>query len=173
MKTTSIIAIAISIFALATAVSAQKKPKFTSIYTSMGAGCKVLKGGEGQDDAKVCQGPGGYQVRIYSAAEATFINAEKKGTDESTPIVNVGLDFNETKVKLEWRLANGKPFAVIIRIPKYDGRTDDKPGMGKVIGEELFVSGIGEWEFISESFDAKKPNANAKARAAADRGYLP
>lgn len=171
MKTTRFIVIAISIFVLAAAVSAQKKPKFTSVYTSMGAGCKVLRGGEGQDDAKVCQGPGGYQVRIYSAAEATFINAEKKGTDESYPIVNVGLDFNESKVKLEWRLANDKPFAVIIRVPKYDGRTDDKPGMGKVIGEELFVSGIGDKEFIAESFDAKKPDANAKARAAADKGY--
>lgn len=173
MKTTRSIALVLSILAFAAAVSAQKKPKFTSTYSSLGAGCKVLKGGEGQDDAKICQGPGGYQVRVYSSADATFINAEKKGTDESSPIVNVGLDFNESKVKLEWRLANGKPFAVIIRVPTYDGRTDEKPGMGKVIGEELFVSGIGEWEFISETIDAKKPNANAKARAAADKAYMP
>ncbi len=173
MKTTRFIAIAISIFALSTAVSAQKKPKFTSVYTSLGAGCKVLKGGEGQDDASLCKGPGGYQIRIYSSASMTHINAEKKGTDESTPIVNVGLEFNPSKVKLEWRLANGKPFAVIIRIPKYDGRTDEEPGVGKVIGEELFVSGIGDYEFISVSIDAKTPNANAKARAAADKGYMP
>ncbi len=173
MRPTRLIAITLLTFALALAASAQRKPKFTSTYTSLGVGCKVLKGGDGQDDAKLCKGPGGYQVRVYASAEATFINAEKKGTDESSPIVNVGLDFNESKVKLEWRLANGKPFAVIIRVPIYDGRTDDKPGMGKVIGEELSVSGIGQYEFISESIDVKTRNANIKARAAADKGYMP
>lgn len=173
MKTTKLIAIVVLIFTFAAAAIAQKKPVFTSTYTSMGTGCKILRGGDGQDDAKLCQGPGGYQVRIYSSASMAHINAEKKGTDESYPIVNVGLDFNESKAKLEWRLANGKPFAVIIRVPKYDGRTDEEPGVGKVIGEELFVSGIGDYEFISESIDAKKPNANAKARVAADRGYKP
>lgn len=173
MKTTRSIAIIAFIVALAAAVAAQKKPTFTSVYTSLGSGCKILRGGDGQDDAKLCPGPGGYQVRIYSSATMTHINAEKKGIDESYPIVNVGLDFNESKVKLEWRLANGKPFAVIIRVPKYDGRTDDEPGVGKVIGEELFVSGIGDYEFISVSIDAKKPNANARARAAADKGYMP
>ncbi|HMT07713.1 MAG TPA: hypothetical protein PKA82_06885 [Pyrinomonadaceae bacterium] len=173
MRSTKFITIAVLVFAFAAAVSAQKKPVFTSAYTSLGTGCKDLKGGEGQDDAKLCPGVGGYQVRVYSSAEALFINAEKKGTDESSPIVNVGLDFNESKVKLEWRLANGKPFAVIIRVPTYDGREDDEPGMGKKIGEELFVSGIGNWEYISESVSTKTPNANVKARSVADRAYQP
>lgn len=173
MKTTKSIVIVLSILAFAVAVSAQKKPVFTSTYTNLGSGCKVLKGGDGQDDASLCKGPAGYQVRIYASAMMTHINAEKKGTDESYPIVNVGLEFNESKVKLEWRHANGKPFAVIIRVPKYDGRTDEQPGQGKIIGEELIVSGIGDYEFINAAIDVKTPNANAKARAAADKGYKP
>lgn len=169
MRNTKLITIALLIFAFAAAVSAQKKPVFTSAYTSLGKGCKVLKGGEGQDDAKLCPGVGGYQVRVYSSATMTHLTAEKKGSDESTPLVNAGLDWNESKVRLEWRLANGRPFAVIIRIPKYENR--DGEGVGKRVGEDLFVSGIGKWEFINEAIDAKTPNANAKARAAADKGY--
>lgn len=167
------IAIAALTFAFAAAGVAQKKPTFTSAYTSLGAGCKVVKGGEGQDDAKVCPGVGGYQVRIFSSAAETNIVAEKKGSDESSPLVIVGLDFDESKTKLEWRLANGKPFAVIIRVPKYDGREDDVPGPGKVIGEELFVSGVGNWEYIYEAINAKTRNANVKARQAADKAYSP
>lgn len=171
MRSIKIIAIAVLIFAFATAVSAQKKTVFTSTYSSMGAGCKVLKGGEGQDDAKLCPGPAGYQIRIYSSVAETYIAAEKKGTDESTPVAVVGLDYNESKVKLEWRHANGKPFAIIIRMPKYELRTDGEPGPGKKVGEILLVSGIGDFEFITEEIDAKKPGANIKARAAADRAY--
>lgn len=166
MKTTKFIALAVSVFALAVAVSAQKKTTFTSTYTSLSA-CKELKGSNGTDPAYICKGPGGYQLRIYSSATMTHIAAELK--DESYPIANVGFDWNQDKAKAEWRLANGKPFAIILRIPKYADRTGET--VGKKIGEELFVSGIGEWEFISEAIDAKKANANAKARAAADKGY--
>lgn len=166
MKTIKFIAIFVAILALAAVVSAQKKPTFTSTYTNLSA-CKELKGSEGTDPAYICKGPGGYQLRIYSSAMMTHINAELK--DESYPIANVGFDWNQDKAKVEWRLANGKPFAIIMRIPKYKDRTGES--VGKKIGEELFVSGIGEWEFISESVDAKKPNANAKARAIADKGY--
>lgn len=162
-------AVAIGVFSLG--LSAQKKTTFTSTYTNLGTGCKTLKGGDGQDDASLCNGPGGYQVRIYSSAMMVHINAEKKGTDETYPIVNVGLEFNQREVRLEWRHANGKPFAVIIRVPKYDGRTDEQFGQGKIIGEELIVSGIGDYEFINASIDVKTPKANAKARAAADKGY--
>lgn len=169
MRNTKLITIAVLIFAFAAAVSAQKKPVFTSAYTSLGTGCKVLKGGDGQDDAKLCPGVGGYQIRIYSSATMTHLNAEKKGSDESTPLVNVGLDWNESKVKLEWRLANGKPFAVIIRVPKYADR--DGESVGKKFGEELFISGLADHEFLSESVDVKTRNANVKARAVADKAY--
>jgi len=171
MKTNRFIAIVVLTVAFVVTASAQKKPKFTSTYSSMGAGCKVLKGGEGQDDAKVCPGPAGYQIRISPAVAEVQITAERKGTDESTPVAVVGLDYDESKVKLEWRHANGKPFAIIIRMPKYELRQDGEPGPGKKVGEILLVSGIGDFEFITEEVNAKKPGANVKARAAADKAY--
>lgn len=170
MRSTKMITIAVLVLAFAVTVSAQKKPVFSSSYTNLST-CKELGGQEGTDPAYVCRGPGGYRLRIYSSATMTHITAEKG--DESTPVANVGFDWAQNKARAEWRLANGKPFAVILRIPKYDGRTDDEPGVGKKIGEELFVSGIGDWEFINGSVDAKTPNANVKARQIADKGYQP
>jgi len=42
---------------------------------------------------------------------------------------------------VEWRLANGKPFAVIMRDYKYAG-DDLCSTSGKVIGESLIVKGL-------------------------------
>ncbi len=157
---------------LAFNVAAQKKPVFTSTYTSLtGKACKILRGHEGQDDAKLCQGSGRYQVRIYSAATSTYIVAELKGSDESYGFGKVSLAFNESHAKVEWRLADGKPFAAILRLPTYaDSGTDD--GMpGKVIGQELVVIGLKGHDQLAETIDAKTSNANQKARDLADAGF--
>src|SRR6266404_6494815 len=150
-----------------------KKPQtvFDSAYTNLGKGCKTLKGHGGTDDASLCEGVGGYRVRIYSSAAATHIVAERKGSDDSFPIATVGLDFNETKGKIEWRTAGGKPFAVIMRIPKYGPTSDDSPYIGKLIGEELVVVGLKNFERLGSSVDAKKAGANLEARAIADKAY--
>lgn len=171
MKTFKLIAIAALTVTFAGAVAAQKKTTFTSRYTSMGATCKVQKGGDGQDDTKVCPGTAGYQIRISTSAAEMNILADKLGTDESYSVAVVGLEFNESKARLEWRLANGKPFAIIIRIPKYNGREDDVPGPGKIIGQELLVSGIGDYDYIYATVNARSANPNVKARAAADKAY--
>lgn len=152
-------------------VSAQKTT-FTSSYTSLGGkACKFYPGGDGQDGMSLCKGPGGYQVRIYSSATMTHINAELKGTDDSFSLASVSLGFNESKAKIEWRLASGKPFAAIFRVPKYAEPADSGMGLSKVIGEELVIIGLKGHETLSTSIDGKTPNANVKAREAADGGY--
>ena len=144
---------------------------FDSAYTNLGKGCQVLKGHGGIDDASLCEGVGGYRIRIYSSAAATHIVAERKGSDDSFPIATVALDFNETKGKIEWRTAGGKPFAVIMRVPKYGPTSDDSPYIGKLIGEELVVVGLKNFENLGSSVDAKKTGANLEARAIADKAY--
>jgi hypothetical protein len=63
-------------------------------------------------------------------------------------------DFQE---KVEWRLADKRPFAVIYRSA----------------GELLLVKGLEGFPQIDASIDARKePQANERARAAADTGYL-
>ena len=154
---------------IAATVAAQTR--FTSVYTSLSQGCKRLKGENGSDGAITCDGVAGYQVRTFWSAAATFINAELKGTDETFNLATLDLDFDDSKTRIEWRLANGKPFAAIIRVPKYGPRKTSDLYFGEVVGEELIVRGLKGHEKISGQVDAKTANANAKARAIADKGY--
>ena len=156
---------------LPAAVSAQTR--FTSMYTSLSQGCKTLKGENGTDDAFICGGATGYQIRIFSSAAAMFINAELKATDETFNLATLDLDFDESKRRVEWRLADGKPFAAIIRVPKYGPPKTSDLYFGEVVGEELLVRGLKGHEKISGQVDAKTPNANEKARKLADEAYTP
>ena len=67
-------------------------------------------------------------------------------------------------------MANGKPFAVIMRVYEYGGNDLCATG-GKIIGESLIVKGLKGYEQIDGTVDVKTPNANAKARDLADKGY--
>lgn len=169
IKLSLIIGTLIAISALG--VSAQKTTKFTSSYTNLdGKACKFYEGGDGQDGLTICRGPGKYQVRIYSSATMTHIVAELKGTDESYLLANVSLGFNQRKSNVEWRLANGLPFAAIFRSPTY-GEPDEFGAPGKKTGEELHVIGLKGHENIEATIDAKTPTANVKARETADGNY--
>ena len=168
IKPSLIIAVMIAISAVC--VSAQKTTKFSSVYTNLnGKACKFYPGGDGQDGMSLCKGPGKYQVRIYSSATMTHIVAELNGSDEGYALANVSLDFNQTKSNVEWRLANGVPFAIIFRAPTYGEPTDMGPG--KKTGEELHVIGLKGHDDIEATIDAKTPNANVKAREAADSKF--
>ena len=157
--------------ALASASAQQRATRFTSVYTSLGAGCKILRGQGGTDDAKLCGGPGGYQVRVYSSAMTTEIAAELKGSDGNFHVASASLAFNESRSRVEWRLANGKPFALIMRVPTYADRTDGEGGFGKQTGDALAVVGLKGYESLTTSIDARTPGANVRAREAADKGY--
>lgn len=156
-------------------VLAQKAPaatSFTSVYTSLSKLCKTLKGGDGQDDAYICRGAGNYQVRVYYSAAATQINAEIKGKDDSVSLGMLNMDFDLNKSTLEWRMANGKPFAIIMRQPVYAEAVADGEYFGKVIGQKLMVIGlVGYEDSIKGEVDAKTPGANVKARELADDAY--
>ena len=170
MKITNLLFASAALFIVSIAATAQTAPRFTSAYTSLGAGCKILRGEGGTDDASLCRGLAGYQIRIYGSAAAVHIAAEKKGTDTSISLATLNTDFDERKTRLEWRLANGKPFAIIMRVPKYGESTPEDPYFGKVIGQELIVRGLPGYE-IDLTVDASDPRANGKARQLADRAF--
>jgi hypothetical protein len=148
----------------------QRRVRFSSVYTDFKRGCKTLQGGNGSDNAYLCRGAGRYKVRIYYSAAATHLAAELTGTDKFTPIATLDLRFDYTKTRVEWRLANGKPFAVIYRVPRY---AEPKEGeyFGKVIGQRLAVIGLGNVD-INETIDARSRTANVRAREMADKAYL-
>jgi len=173
MKTRIFLFGAIAILSVASSISAQgkKAPKFTSVYTDLKTTCRSYDGSNGSDGYSICKGPAPYQVRIYYSAATTQINAERKGKDDHFGIATAALDLKWDRSKLEWRLAGGKPFAVIMRIDKY-GKPADGEYFGKVIGQELVVTGLLGFESLKTSIDAKTTGANSLAREAADSEYL-
>lgn len=167
----------LALFALFSAgsVYAQKTPaatKFSSRYTNLDKDCKTLRGGDSQDDAYDCKGVGGYRMYVGSSAAALSISVTTPVTEDPIQIAMQDFDWDQTKIKVEWRLADGKPFAVIIRTFKYSGdKANDYDYWGKKTGEELRIVGLKGFENIDFTVDAKTPDANVKARELADNGY--
>jgi hypothetical protein len=122
---------------------------------------------QGSDIPTRCKGPGGYDIYIYYSACASFITAVKG--DESISLSMQAVNWKQKTV--EWRLANGKPFAVIMRDYEYSG-DDLCTTDGKITGESLIVKGLMGYEHIDGTVDVKTtPNPNVKAREIADMGY--
>lgn len=153
-------------------VAAQGATSFSSVYSSLtncGSGMTKKEEREaekhGSDIPSRCKGFGGYVVDIsYSACSSNF--SLTKG-DENIPLGMQAIDYKQKTI--EWRLANGKPFAIIMRSYEYAGN-DQCPTGGKVTKESLVVTGLKGFE-IAETVEAKTPNANLKARELADKGY--
>jgi hypothetical protein len=80
----------------------------------------------------------------------------------------------DVKRKIEWRLADGKPFAVIFRVDQSTEGVDPaemwRPENKR--GEFLLVKGLKGYEHIDFAVDARSRDANAQARDMADRAYL-
>ena len=151
----------------------QANPVFSSSYTDLtrcGSGMTKKEEREaekhGQDIPTLCKGYDGYSVSIdYSACASSF--RITKGEED----ISLGMQSVGWKQKtVEWRMANGKPFAVIMRFYEYEG-DDLCASNGKIKSESLMVRGLKGFEHIEESVDARTPNANVKARELADKGF--
>ncbi len=153
--------------------SSQRAPVFTSQYTTLtkcGSGMTKKEEREaeknGSDIPSKCKGLDGYSVDIsYSACSSNF--SLRRG-DENISLGMQAIDWKQKTI--EWRLADGKPFAVIMRVYEYAGN-DLCSTAGKIKSESLTVQGLKGYEHIEESVDARMPNANVKARELADKGY--
>ena len=155
-----------------TPVSVQAATRFSSVYTALtkcGSGMTKKEEREaeknGSDIPTVCKGYGGYNVDIsYSACSSSF--SLVRGEES----ISLGMQaINWTQKTVEWRLANGKPFAIIMRQYEYAGNAQCATD-GKITSESLIVRGLKGYE-IDETVDAKTPNANGKARELADKRY--
>ena len=148
--------------------------RFTSAYTALtkcGSGMtkKEEKEAEenGSDIPTRCKGYGGYSVYIYYSACSSNFSLEKG--EENISLGMQAMDWKQKTV--EWRLANGKPFAIILRVYEYAGN-DQCATDGKITGESLMVKGLKGYEHIDETVSVKgTPNPNLKARELADKGY--
>lgn len=158
----------------ATRVAAAQRPiRFSSAYTTLtncGSGMTKKEEREaeqqGSDIPTRCKGQGGYDVYIYYSACASIFTLTKG--EESIALATQAVSWKQKTV--EWRMANGKPFAVIMRVYDYSG-DDLCTGNGKTTGSSLIVKGLKGYE-IDETVDTKStPNPNVKARELADAAY--
>ena len=151
-------------------------PKFSSAYTDLKTQCKPIAEGEAQgDDTPLrCKGYGGFEIRIDFSAASSHLRVQPTGdrTEESIDLAAQPLDYDARR-KIEWRLADGKPFALILRVEKSKEGVDPaemwRPE--NKTGEFLLVKGLKGYEHISFEVDVKTRDANAKARELADGAY--
>jgi hypothetical protein len=150
----------------------QARTRFSSRYSALtkcGSGLtkKEEKEAEehGSDIPTRCKGFGGYDVYISYSACTSMITLDRG--EESLMLATQAVDWKQKTV--EWRMANGKPFAVIMREYEYAG--DDQCATSKIIGESLIIKGLKGYETIDATVKKGTPNPNLKARQIADKGY--
>ena len=158
--------------------------KFSSVYTDLNRDCKSAltrreereAEARGTDIPERCKGYGGYYVEVGYSAMASDLRIYKQGSDDPIGLGMFPLNFVDDKGrKIEWRMAEGKPFAVIIRVPEYGGEgtsSDDIWDPKNKTGESLRVRGLKGYEYIESKIDAKTPDANVRAREIADNAFL-
>lgn len=132
---------------------------FSSAYTDTTKDCK------GQEPTFTCKGYGNYRVVIGVGGVFSGARVESTKSDYSLSIAeHQSVGWNP---KIEWRMADGKPFAVILRVDINDENAD----IPKKTGESIIIKGLQGYETIDQSIDAKTPRANEKAREIADSGF--
>lgn len=152
--------------------------KMTSVYTNTQTDCKAESKVEADEVPFICKEVGEFRLRIIPAgAQAEMLEIVNKEGETVASLGNVGYGYTTTtKRMLEWRMANGKPFAVIFRVFTYDEQkaTDagDNPYLLKYkTGEKLLVRGLTGYSQIDFEVDGKDKNANVKAQNLADSNF--
>ncbi|MCH8330678.1 MAG: hypothetical protein IH946_04745 [Bacteroidetes bacterium] len=129
----------------------------------------------GSDGWEECKGKGNYKIHIYydhygdRIAHVLDIDGEFM-TDLVASDCGMRQNYGE---KLEWRFADGEPFACIIRVHCFDQEEKEKGELEFYnLNEYLLVRGLQGYVYINTDVDVKKnPNANEVARSIADKGY--
>ena len=139
-----------------------------SVYTSIGEKyCRTLKSAEAGDDGfeARCPGTGGYKLLLSEGdlrQNLTIITP--KGKEHSLELWNVvSSGFSSIGPKLEWRLANAKPVALILRY----NTSEDAEAPNKNTSY-LAVAKITATEICVTDKISPGPKANEDARRAAD-----
>ena len=149
-----------------------KTPVFTSIYLNIGGKlCKQI-----EEEVFGCRPIGGYRIMTayHSLLEQVWIETVGGKEVARIPSIEAG-QFTRNIGKIEWRLANGKPFAVIARFAVISGDeveankdlTDDYSKFPQI----LVIKGLTGNEQIDFEIDAKTSDANTKARDLTDTNY--
>jgi len=145
---------------------------FSSTYTYLSKECKWAYPesdlAEGQDNALVCNGFGKYHIYIYFSAMDSHLSIRLKGNPDKVIFNPAVRGINDKEGVVEWRKANGNPFAIIVRSKEYSNPEEGS----KLIKESLIIRGLEQYSGISGSVSLRNnKHANEEARKLADDGY--
>jgi len=159
---------------LATGAWAASKLQFSSRYSDLEKDCKLESTAPDPtagDTPLHCSDVGNYEVSIYFSATRECLSLIRKGPPlDKYETVMPGICDKAVRRKLEWRMVNGKPFAIIFRQRQWRTNTN---GNEDQVGEKLLVKGLAGFQQLDEAVDTMKdPQANETARRKADDFYL-
>jgi hypothetical protein len=147
---------------------------FGSSYTSTAPkDCRVRSAGNGVDDStiRVCPGKAGLVVVVSEddLRETVSVGRNRAAADKEPAAQARFGPFNSTTTTVEWRAANGKPFAIIQRWHIADNSDADKDGR-PIAKPMLVVTRLPPGPVCHVAYvDAlANPNPNELARKAAD-----
>ena len=171
----TIVAGTLTLFAASAALVLQSSAEtIGSSYTSTAPkDCRVKSAGNGVDDStiRVCPGKNGLIVLISEddLREAVSVGRNRVGASKEPAAQSWFGPFNSTTNAVEWRSANGRPFAIIQRWHIADGTDPDKQGRPNTKAM-LIVTRLPPGPVCHVAYvDAiANPNANELARKAAD-----
>lgn len=150
--------------------------EFSSVYTQLDdTTCSAVKNVIDKDEAPlICHGYGDYMIfveehgvfpRFYIGREIS----EKLDDWSASDFPSFAQNSTGWNMVIEWRLADGEPFACIVRskIDRSLINPDEKGLTDKFVVKNL--KGFGPIEITIDASDTK--NANIAARNAADSGF--
>ncbi len=186
-------AVFMMVLSAAANTSAQTKEiKFTSAFSPLptlaAKNCKTDDAylSEGDDFGKVCPGNGKYKLLISGFGSQINYGAVIPKTDFAVyffPLETGAAqkferaDLYREKIvgQIEWRLADGVPFAAVIRAQFYKNKGGAKAGKNSAVkvGEFVFVRGLKDFEDLQEDLETAQTAFNPieQAHKIADEFY--
>jgi len=174
-STVTIVAGTLTLFAASAALVLQSNAEtIGSSYTSTAPkDCHVRSAGNGVDDStiRVCPGKNGLIVLIAEddLRETVSVGSNRLGASREPAAQTWFGPFNSTTNTVEWRAANGRPYAIIQRWHIADNADQDKDGR-PIAKPMLAVTRLSPGPVCHVAYvDVQaNPSANELARKAAD-----
>jgi len=150
-------------------------PVHTSAYTDLDKDCSdgidESTVPEGSDIPQTCKGPGGWSLEETYSVFDTYRHLAKG--EERLALLQPGPGVACDRVgyptrKVEWRLRDGRPIALILRIACHDGNTDGTGTFSPVRAEYLVVQPLRKGAPAASIDTRRTKNPNEEARRRAD-----
>ncbi len=146
------------------------KPKLTTKTTGLypSKACKTkIKGGEGQDPVLTCPAVKGFGVEVFFSATDTHVTVSGGKAGDTSINGRIG-------DKLEWRLADGVPYALLVELAETDQDAEASPAVKPrvsvfAIGDSIAKGEVAIAAVPKAKLAKEKQRAWAEARTLADK----